>query len=293
MNPQTFRPHPNQPKDYNLVFCADGFWRNAPRWAADELKRDEPDMLALRTAVADSQRTQRRILIAQFPAPLAASAERTIERLAKMQLQQRDRPMLQRVFDLSSQSRDAGEPARLMLQEPELYAAVVRQIRGIEWFERAFIFTHLSHHFRCLLFGNADFSNLGCNVKTLGNIEYNAQSEVYSRAPIGLSVMRWEDEAGFHLKPFEITASGAACVAQNRRGTDQLFKEGEEIARFTTPAEARQTIRHLLDHPNELAAMSEAGRARTLRDHTWANWATDMLAPIQQWQTAHPARAAA
>jgi hypothetical protein len=32
-----------------------------------------------------------------------------------------------------------------------------------------------------------------------------------------------------------------------------------------------ETIRRLLDHPQEAERIRRAGRARTLRDHTWAS----------------------
>ncbi|HUB27301.1 MAG TPA: glycosyltransferase [Tepidisphaeraceae bacterium] len=286
VEPEVFKPYPDEPRQYDLAFCAwGGCWKEAPAWVAGELAKDEPDMLALRTAVAQSQRPLRQALVSEFPSALAVAAEATIERLAQMQLERRERPVFYRVSELAADGGEAGEPARLMLREPELYAAVVKQIRRIDMYERAFIFIHLARHFSCALFGDVDYSGMGCPVKSLGNVPYDQQARIYSRAPIGLSVMRWEDDAGFHLKPFEITASGAACVAQERKETQHLFRPETEIVRFRTPGEARRKIRDLLDHPAQLAALAEAGRARTLKDHTWANWARDMTASITQWQT--------
>jgi Glycosyl transferases group 1 len=284
-NPEIFKPYPDERRQYDLAFCAcGGSWNEAPAWVADELARDEPDMLALRTAVARSQRPQRQALLARFPSVLTSAADAMIERLAQMQLERRDWPVFDRVSELAAVGGEAGEPARLMLKEPELYAAVAEQIRRIDMYERAFTFIHLARHFSCALFGDADYSGMGCPVRSLGNLPYDQQARIYSRAPIGLSVMRWEDDAGFHLKPFEITASGAACVAQERQETQHLFREETEIVRFGTPGEARRKIRDLLDHPARLTALAEAGRARTLKDHTWANWGRDMTAHITQWQ---------
>jgi hypothetical protein len=294
VNPQVFKPYPDEPRKYDLVFCGcDGNWTNAPVWVQCELEKDEPDMLALRTAVAQWQRGERRKLSEQFTPSLRANADATIEQLAQMQLDRRQQPILDRVLDLASAGGDAGEPARILLNDSELYAAVATQIRRIESYERAFVFIHLSKHFNCGLFGNADYASMGCDVKSHGNAAYNDQARLYNQGRIGLSVMRWEDEAGYHLKPYEITASGVACVAQERPGTDHLFEDDREIVRFRTPAEARRKIRNLLDHPSKLAALAEAGHARTLQSHTWAGWANDMVSHIQRWQAGQTAARAA
>jgi hypothetical protein len=282
VNPNVFKPCPDEPKQYDLVFNANyGSWDDAPAWVGSELEKVEPDMLAIRTAVAHSQRADRRTIVERFPPPLQDAADRMIERLADMQLQNREQPMLQRIRELSAAGSAA---ARLTLEEPELYAAVATQIRRIELYERQFVFVYLSKHFNCGLFGAIDYSRLGCTVKSMGLVKYEDQARIYNQGRIGLSVMRWEDEAGFHVKPYEITASGVACMAQHRRETDHLFADNELI-RFRTLSQARRQIRELLDNPEKLSAISAAGRARTLRDHTWARWADDMIGHVAKWQS--------
>ena len=106
-------------------------------------------------------------------------------------------------------------------------------------------------------------------MKSEGFIPYDQQGRMYARAALGLSVMRWQDEVGVHIKPFEIMASGAACLAERRAGMEALWTEGKEIAMFDSPAEARQKAAALLADPAGLRDLTAAGRARTLRDHTW------------------------
>jgi spore maturation protein CgeB len=291
VNPDAFKPYPDEPKQFDLVFNANfGCWDDAPDWVSGELGKDEPDILALRTAVAQSQRNERLKLVERFAPALGDAADLMLERLAEMQLQNRERPMLGRVRELTAAGSAA---AKATLEDPELYAAVATQIRRIESYERAFVFVHLSKHFNCGLFGNIDYSRMGCSVKSLGLVKYEDQARIYNQAKIGLSVMRWEDEAGYHVKPYEITASGVACMAQHRQETDHLFTDSELI-RFHTPADARRKVRELLDDPAKLTALAAGGRARTLRDHTWATWANDMIGQIAQWKSQHsPSHAAA
>lgn len=278
VNPEVFRPYPDEPREYDLVFNANfGDWPNPPEFVARELAKDEPDLMMLRRHVAATQRPARVALVERFPVPLRAPAAILMERLTALQLEQRHRPMIDRVLEVAAEPGEIGLAARVMLEEPELFATVSNQLRQIEVLERAFVFVHLSHHFTCGLFGNVDYSSLGCRVKSLGTVNYEGQSRIYSRGKIGLSVMRWQDEGGYHVKPFEITASGVACVAAHREGTEQLFEEGREIVTFRTLGEARRKIRELLDDPDRLQAVAEAGRARTLQEHTWATWANDLI----------------
>ena len=83
-----------------------------------------------------------------------------------------------------------------------------------------------------------------------------------------------------NLKPFEITASGAACLCAWRAGFDDCFKKGEEAVSFRSPTEAAGKARELLESPATLAAIAERGHARTLADHTWSAWARDILSGV-------------
>jgi spore maturation protein CgeB len=282
VNPEIFKPYPDEEKRFDLVFNANfGNWDDAPDWVASELEKDDPDMRAIRAAVAESQRTNRRKTVELFASPLRDAAAQMLERLVELQLEQRERPMLQRIRSLAAAGSAA---AAIALQEPELYAAVATQIRLIEAFEREFVFVYLARRFNCGLFGVVDYSRLGCAVKSIGEVKYEDQARIYNQSNLGLSVMRWEDEAGFHIKPFEITASGVACLAQDREETSHLFAD-HELVRFRSLPEAARKVRDLLDHPEKLAAIAAAGRARTLRDHTWAAWANDMTGQIARWQS--------
>jgi len=89
--------------------------------------------------------------------------------------------------------------------------------------------------------------------------------------------MRWQDDIGLNIKAAEITASGTACLCARRVGLDELWGP-EEIASFDGPGEAAERASELLSNPSALETLAEAGRERTLRDHTWANRAASIVA---------------
>ena len=110
----------------------------------------------------------------------------------------------------------------------------------------------------------------------IGPVPYDAMSGVYARGRLALNVMRWQDDVGLNLKPLEITASGVPCLCERRAGLDGLFEIGTEIESFDSPATLARTARVLLADEDRRVALAEAGRARTVRDHTWARWASSV-----------------
>lgn len=85
------------------------------------------------------------------------------------------------------------------------------------------------------------------------------------------------DCIGLNLKPYEITASGACLLCDRRPGFDEVFEEGVEAVGFADPAEARRRAGELIADPARARRIAEAGRARTLRDHTWTSAAPELV----------------
>lgn len=81
------------------------------------------------------------------------------------------------------------------------------------------------------------------------------------------------------IKPslFDFTAAGALVVTNYNPAVEPYFVFGEELVGFHREEDLVPTIRHLLDHPQGAERIRLAGRARTLRDHTWARAWTKIL----------------
>lgn len=281
INPEIFKPM-STPRRYDIIFNSNGGnWESAPAWAAAELAGPDPDMFKLRRTVAAEQRPRRHAIPQHFPPAVRDAATELMEILAESQITSRSVPMLTRIDDLCQRADPVGRAAAALRDDPELYATVTNQIRMIDEYERAFVFTHLSHYFNCGLFGSVDYASLGCRVRTIGHVQHHEQAAIYNQGRIGLSVMRWQDEAGYHIKPFEITACGIPCLAARRSDTESLFDDGSEIVTFDSLPITRQKIATLLADEATLSAIATAGRCRTLRQHTAAHWASAMVTAIQ------------
>jgi spore maturation protein CgeB len=104
----------------------------------------------------------------------------------------------------------------------------------------------------------------------------------YRLGKVGLNIMRWQDDAGLNLKPFEITGAGVACLCQRRVGMDECFSLGNEIEAFDSPSHAAALLSDLLANPARRKQLAAAGHAKTTSSHTWTHRAhamTHLLRP--------------
>ena len=69
---------------------------------------------------------------------------------------------------------------------------------------------------------------------------------------------------------FDFTAAGALVATNRSPLVEKYFEYDREIIGFDGTEELMAKVAHLIDHPAEAEAVRQAGRARTLRDHSWA-----------------------
>lgn len=75
-------------------------------------------------------------------------------------------------------------------------------------------------------------------------------------------------------RDFEVPMSGGLYLTSDNPELRLVFDVGREIVTFRDADDCARIIRHLLDHPDEAAAIRAAGRKRALSDHTYeARWA--------------------
>ncbi len=72
-----------------------------------------------------------------------------------------------------------------------------------------------------------------------------------------------------NLRLYEATGMGALLITDAKQNLGQLFEVGREVVAYRDARECAELIAHYLDKPTEAAQIAEAGRRRTLRDHTW------------------------
>ncbi len=242
--------------------------------ALEELKSDAPDIHAVRVEAAQrirakllNQHTKHRCLQA---ACNVSEWSVLVEDLINDQLQRgHDEDMLSRI-ELLGASPSHG-PALAMLSDPKCYITVTGLLREVEASLRAFTVTWLSMRHSMGVFGGGALGNLGwpCRATDLGDVPYESMAACYALGAVSLTIMRWQDDRGLNLKPFEITAAGGVLLNARRRGFDECFEEGVEGLQFSSPLECQQKLIELLQNPSLRDEIAQRGHSRTLNTHLW------------------------
>jgi hypothetical protein len=295
IEPTIFRPHDDVRREYDIV-CSLGGRHPATPLMIDQVQQDEPDMQAVRHALAESLPPRLATMAEQFDKSVQPAVEKVLHLLLEIQLTSPQTPMMHRLLGLVESDASLRGGVEALGRDLPRYVSATQLIRSIESFRRAFILSYLSRYFRCAAFGGGlDLSDWPHRVESLENLEYADQARAYSLGHFGLSVMRWQDEVGLHIKPLEIAASGALPVVEQRSGIEALFPSKSPVVIFNTPAEARRKMQSLLDDPAGLAMQTAVAQQHTHDRHTWKHRASAMLEDIgrktDRWAVA-PAQAA-
>ncbi len=225
------------------------------------LESDEPPVDELRRAAARRVAAALEKLIAEHPQ--RGLIHPVLEALLRSQIEHRHEPMFCRLqrFD------PAGVAA--LVSHPRLYVRATMLVRAVEACERAFSISWLSRRFRVATFGSGDLGPWQCRATHLGELAYEAMADAYASGKAGLSVMRWQDDVGLNIKPFEISACARPCLCARRSGVDDLFRDGQEILVFDSLPHAAERLRSVCDSSATRHELGGRARARVEREHTW------------------------
>ncbi|MBX3099072.1 MAG: glycosyltransferase [Salinibacterium sp.] len=159
-----------------------------------------------------------------------------------------------------------GSFSRLQPQTTPLLQAVARRVPGLKIYGSAdpdaLLAAGLSEHYAGPAWGKEMFALLG-------------QSK--------LVVNRHGSIAGdyaVNMRMYESTGSGAALVTEVKSNLAELFEPGTEVLAYSNVEEAADLAAALLADPARLDAVAAAGQARTLRDHSYARRAEQLVEAI-------------
>lgn len=262
-----FHPVPGAAPKYDLIASCGPGDPLPSDLALRELDNDNPDTPALRAHAATTVREKLIALCPTTPNALHPDAWHAFaDALIASQLASRTTPVLDRLRALSPAHAGA---ARAALANPSLYARLSMTLREIEAWERAFTISWLSRRFHVATFGGFAHEAWHSRATHLGELAFEDMPKAYAHGAAALNVMRWQDDEGLNIKPFEITASGTPCLCAARPGLDACFTPDQELITFEGPRNAAERLRQLLDNPHQRHTIAAHGQARTMRDHTW------------------------
>ena len=93
--------------------------------------------------------------------------------------------------------------------------------------------------------------------------------KIYRSSKIALNIHYPEAKEGLNTRTFDILACGACELVDYKKSVSTHFKLGAEIISYRNLEELHQLVAYYLQNIQELKEISEKGRKRILRDHTW------------------------
>lgn len=96
--------------------------------------------------------------------------------------------------------------------------------------------------------------------------------EKISQAKISLNVMPWFKD-GAHDRIFNSMLNGALCLSDSSIYLNQEFIDGENIKFYSLTAidQLPEMIQSLLDNPEKMQKIADAGYKKAKQEHTWAS----------------------
>lgn len=113
-----------------------------------------------------------------------------------------------------------------------------------------------------------------------GNAYGDDLVRIYKSAKIVLNIHRSFEHNGGNYRLFEIPASGAFQMVDDKPGLSEYFNVGKELVTFSDERDLRDKVAHYLANEPERCAIARAGYERVRRDHTLVQRMEYLLASI-------------
>lgn len=272
-------------REFDLVFALGPGDPKPTAAVIEELSRDEPDVMRVRTEQAGLVRGEVLSVAERLNGALRDAARALLDRLLISQVIDRATPMLRRLEGIVNEAPELRGAAEGLLHEPWAWVDAGALIRLTERMERAMTVAYFAKRFKTLVYGANDLDAWQTGAT---RVEFAPdQGAQIRRGRVGLSVMRWQDDVGVHIKPLEIAAAGSVALVARRAGIERLLEDGSECVVFDSLLGGARALRGLMDEPGRMTKMAAAGRGRVEREHTWKHRAAAMLAEVsrdQRWR---------
>lgn len=205
-------------------------------------------------------------------------------RVAKLKLENLDRPMVQCV-------ESAGSPGVDGSSSPSYQPDSNLQEEFHRWnIVGAFLLTECRNRIvkaAAERLGR-DFTLVGKGWERLGLTAQKLHSGVpgakdyYASAKASLNLFGGCVHGGMPLRPYEIAASNGLLFTQYNRELPDLFEPGRECIAFRDAGQMLDALDRILTSPAEFDSVVDAGRRRVIAEHTWEKRLEKVLAVAKE-----------
>lgn len=85
-----------------------------------------------------------------------------------------------------------------------------------------------------------------------------------------------------NMRLYEATGVGTMLLTDRKDNLHELFDINKEVVAYSSKEEAAELVRHYLNHLEDAAQIAKAGQARTLRDHSYAHRAQELVPMLKR-----------
>ena len=110
---------------------------------------------------------------------------------------------------------------------------------------------------------------------------YDELPRFYAHSAINFNCTSKQMKGAVNQRIFDGPAAGGFVLTDWRPQMEALFEPGEMVC-YRSPDEIPDLVRHYLAHPEERRRILEAGRARVLSCHSWANRLRQLLQTMRE-----------
>lgn len=116
------------------------------------------------------------------------------------------------------------------------------------------------------------------NILTGGSLDSLGCLKMLAQAKISLNVMPWFKD-GAHDRIFNSMLNGAVCLTDSSVYLDTILKDGENAAVYSLDSLSTlpQTVRRLLDAPDDMQKIADAGYCMAKAGHTWEQRSLEII----------------
>jgi glycosyltransferase involved in cell wall biosynthesis len=93
--------------------------------------------------------------------------------------------------------------------------------------------------------------------------------QCYNNASISVNITRPHGFSSLNMRVFEAMACGSLMLTDDKSDARRLYREGQEIIVYSSKGDLKKKAQYFLKHEKERKRIAEAGRKRTIEQHTY------------------------
>jgi spore maturation protein CgeB len=134
------------------------------------------------------------------------------------------------------------------------------------------------------VFGDSAWARTVPGVRLHPPVDYEGVPAIYAASDINLNATSLQMPTAVNQRVFDVPVAGGFVLSDAQADLHELFA-ADEVATYGSPEELHDRAAWFLAHPEQRRAIAERGRARVLREHTYAPRLERVLATLRRLVT--------